>query len=170
GPGGAKDDPRAMDAVAAHLRPVPRLAAGRALAASGRVGAMMDLSDGLASDLARICRASQVGAVVEAAALPIAAQTRELASTLGADPLDWAVKGGEDFELLFTCDPGQVARLSELVAEGSPGLGLTRVGRVVEGRGVVLNLPDGSTRDITLGGYDHFRRPEAPPPSAGRKT
>ncbi len=157
--GGAKDDPRAAGAVAAHLRPVPRLAAGRALATSGRVGAMMDLSDGLASDLARICRASQVGAVVEAAALPIAQETRTLAAAQGIDPLDWAVKGGEDFELLFTCDPDQVKLLAELVADSSPGLGLTPVGRVGEGRGVVLNLPDGSARDITLGGYDHFRRP-----------
>jgi len=157
GRGGARDDPRATAAVSAHLRPLPRLAAGRALATSGRVGAMMDLSDGLASDLARICRASQVGAVVEAAALPITQPTRDLAAGLGADPLDWAVKGGEDFELLLTCDPDQVALLADLVADSSPGLGLTRVGRVVEGRGVVLNLPDGSARDITLGGYDHFR-------------
>ncbi len=157
GRGGAKDDPQATAAVAAHLRPVPRLAAGRALAASGRLGAMMDLSDGLASDLARICRASQVGAVVEAASLPISQETRTLAAGLGADPLDWAVKGGEDFELLFTCESDQVGLLAELVADGSPGLELTRVGRVVEGRGVVLDLPDGSARDITLGGYDHFR-------------
>lgn len=157
--GGAKDDPRAAGAVTAHLRPVPRLAAGRALATSGRVGAMMDLSDGLASDLARICRASQVGAVVEAASLPISQETRTLAAAQGADPLDWAVKGGEDFELLFTCDPDQVKLLIELVADSSPGLGLTSVGRVGEGRGVVLNLPDGSARDITLRGYDHFRRP-----------
>lgn len=157
GRGGARDDPRATAAVAAHLRPTPRLAAGRALATSGRVGAMMDLSDGLASDLARICRASQVGAVVEAAALPISQETRTLAAGLGADPLDWAVKGGEDFELLFTCDPDQVGLLAELVADSSPGLGLTRVGRISDGRGVVLDLPDGSARDITLGGYDHFR-------------
>lgn len=155
--GRAKTDPAAAEAVAAHLRPRPRVAAGRALAVSGRVGAMMDLSDGLASDLARLCAASGAGAAVEAAALPISPQTRALAGLFGADPLDWAVAGGEDFELLFTCDPDEVERLAGLAAEASPGLAVSRVGLITQGGGVRLNLSDGGARDITLSGYDHFR-------------
>ncbi|MFH1057151.1 MAG: thiamine-phosphate kinase [Pseudomonadota bacterium] len=152
-----KADPAAAAAVTAHLRPEPRVAAGRALATSGRVGAMMDLSDGLASDLARLCAASGVGAVVEEAALPISPATRALAGQVGGDPLDWAIAGGEDFELLFTCEPGEVNLLAELVADVNPGLALTRVGSVGKGRGVRLKLADGNTREITLCGYDHFR-------------
>jgi thiamine-monophosphate kinase len=155
--GRAKDDPAAAEAVAAHLRPLPRLAAGRALATSGRVGAMMDLSDGLASDLARLCAASGAGAEVEAAALPISPATRALATALGGDFLDWAIAGGEDFELLFTCQPGDVDLLAELAADASPGLAVRRVGTIGQGRGVRLRLANGGVREITLAGYDHFR-------------
>lgn len=154
--GGDPQAPQAAAAVQAHLRPTPRVAAGRALAESGRVHAMMDLSDGLATDLYRLARASGLGARVQAQRLPVGGPTRLLAQRLGADPLDWALKGGEDFELLFTCDPGDLELLAQLATEAEPGLELARVGSVVREPGVWLEDGDRAV-DIGLQGYDHFR-------------
>ncbi len=151
------EDPRAAPVVEAHLRPRPRVQAGRALAQSGKVGAMMDISDGLASDLARLCMASQTGALVRESDLPISDSTRQVADLLEADPLEWALRGGEDFELLFTCAPGDLDILAELVSDSEPGLGLTRVGTISTGRGVLLEHTQGGQEEITLQGFDHFR-------------
>jgi thiamine-monophosphate kinase len=149
-------DGDAAPAVEAFVRPSPRVAAGRALAESGRVHAMMDLSDGLASDLARLARASGLGARVEAAWVPIAPGARAVAQALGGDALDWALTGGEDFELLFTCGSGEVGLLGELVAEAAGGLAVTQVGRLGRGPGVVL--ADGDREEpIGMRGFDHFR-------------
>ncbi len=155
--GGAAGDAQAAPAVEAHLRPEPRLAVGRALAQSGRVHAMMDISDGLASDLARLASASQVGAVVEEKWIPLAEAAAELAAKLEADALEWALQGGEDFELLLACAPGDVEILAELVADSQPGLGLVRVGEITRGRGVMLKRAQGGEEEITLKGFDHFR-------------
>ncbi len=149
-------DPAAAPAVAAYRRPVPRVEVGRALAASGQVRAMMDLSDGLASDLARLARASGLGARVEAALVPVAPAAQAVAGVLGSEALGWALAGGEDFELLFTCDPGEVGLLAELVAETADGLAVTRVGRLSAGPGVILNH-QGKEEPISYMGYDHFR-------------
>jgi thiamine-monophosphate kinase len=155
--GGDKHDAEAAWATAAHLRPQPRVAVGRALAQSGRVHAMMDLSDGLASDLARMCAASQVGAHVDEKLVPLAEGAPALAQMLGADALDWALGGGEDFELLITCAPGDVEILGELAADSQPGLKLSRLGKITKSRGVNLRRADGSEQEITLQGFDHFR-------------
>lgn len=155
--GGAADAQEAAWAVAAHLRPQPRVEAGRILAQSERVHAMMDLSDGLATDLARLCDASQVKAKVEEKRLPLAEGAAALAEKLGADASEWALTGGEDFELLFTCTPEEVELLRELLQDSQPGLAVTQVGKISKGRGVHLRRSDGSDREITLEGFDHFR-------------
>jgi thiamine-monophosphate kinase len=148
----------AAEAVAAHCRPTPRVAAGRAVAESGRVHAMMDLSDGLAADLPRLARASGLGAAVEAEAVPISPATLAVAQALGGDALGWALGGGEDFELLFTCDPGEVPLLAEVVAEAAGGLAVTQVGRLTQGPGVSL-MRQGEEEPITYKGFDHFQEP-----------
>jgi thiamine-monophosphate kinase len=89
-----------------HLRPRPRLAEGRALAAAG-VSAMMDLSDGLASDAARLAVASGVQLELDTDALPIAPATADAAHVLGVSPAELAATGGEDYELLF-CAPESI--------------------------------------------------------------
>jgi thiamine-monophosphate kinase len=160
GSGGRVDDEDAAWAVGAHLRPQPRVEAGRVLAQSERVNSMMDLSDGLATDLARLCEASQVKAQVDEKSLPMADGAPALAEKLGADASGWALMGGEDFELLFTCSPGNVELLQELVQDSQPGLTVTQVGKISKGRGVHLRRSDGSEQEITLKGFDHFR--EAP--------
>jgi thiamine-monophosphate kinase len=97
---GLEGDPAGQ---AAFRRPEPRLAEGRFLAASGSVAAMMDSSDGLATDLGRLCRASGCGAVLEQ--VPVAPAARAAAGRLGEDPERFALGGGEDFELLAAIVP-----------------------------------------------------------------
>ena len=121
---------RASGPVERHLRPVPRLAEGRALATAG-VTAMLDLSDGLASDAARLAEASGVRLELDTEALPVAPATEEVAQALGVSAAELAATGGEDFELCF-CAPPEARAAVERAAEvrwigrataGVPGVG-----------------------------------------------
>ena len=150
-------DPTAAGAVKAHVDPVPRVEPGRLLAQSGRVRAMMDVSDGLAIDLARLCRASSLGAKLNAAQVPVSPAAQAVAESMGADALDWALTGGEDFELLFTCDPQDVALLDRVLREECPGVCLYTPGRMTAGKGVKLLDEDGCEKEIGYSGFDHFR-------------
>jgi thiamine-monophosphate kinase len=139
----------------AHLRPIARVAEGRWLAAQTDVHAMMDCSDGLATDLAHICEESGVGARVTLDRLPVSQAVREASRALGRDALHWAVSGGEDYELLLTCDPGavQALRAGLLEATGTP---LTAIG-VVEDAASGLIYLDACGEPVTFGrGYEHF--------------
>lgn len=141
--------------LAAHLDPQPEIALGRVLAGSGLVSALMDLSDGLATDLANLCRESGMGAEVDNAALPISPDTRQAAGLLQTKDATWALAGGEDYRLLLTVAPGQLETLSRLVRQ-ELGRELFPVGRIVAAPGV--RLLDGSTsREISDLGFDHFR-------------
>src|SRR5207249_2709727 len=84
--------------LAAQFRPVARVGEGQTLSQRGAT-AMMDISDGLALDLSRLCRESDVGAAIRLSAVPVAAGLDELAGVLSVDPLDLALSGGEDYEL-----------------------------------------------------------------------
>ena len=131
-----------------HLRPEPRVEAGRAAARLG-VGAMMDLSDGLASDARRLCRRSGVGCSVDLDGLPVAEDTRALAASLGRDPGELAATGGEDYELLIS---GARAVLDALAREVE--VPVTPVGEVTEGGGVVFHRGGEPAGDLS--GWDHF--------------
>jgi len=144
----------------AHLDPVAQVRLGRLLATSGMVRAMMDLSDGLATDLAHLCKESGVGAEVDAACLPLADELRQAARELGRDPLDWALAGGEDYGLLFAAPADAAEKLVRLVAEAG-GPVISRVGYCTAGSGVVL-VHQGRERHIAYQGYDHFTGPARP--------
>ena len=147
-----------------HLNPQARVGLGRQLAQSGIVHAMMDLSDGLATDLAHLCKQSGVGGRIVAASLPGLAALAPAARLTGDDPVQWAISGGEDYELLFTADPGQRERIRTIGR--ACGLELTPVGTIVPGSGVVLAdiAEDGRVVEqaVAYQGFDHF-------PAAGRR-
>jgi thiamine-monophosphate kinase len=152
---GCVREPGWQPLVGAHLDPVCQVALGRVLAASGLVHAMQDLSDGLATDLAHICAESGVGAVVAAGNIPLSPLLRQAADVCGQASLDWALSGGEDYQLLFTADERQAAALADLVRERT-GRELFAVGRIVKGRGVFLEEA-GQRREISYQGFEHFR-------------
>ncbi len=142
-------------AMRAHLDPEPRVVAGRVLGLTGLAAAMIDLSDGLAQDLPRLCAASGTGAVVEGAAIPVA---RPAAAVLGGRAAARAaLVGGEDYELLFTARPGhddQVRRLARRM-----GLPVSRIGQIVPKRSGVLILTRRGRYvpfEELRGGFRHF--------------
>ncbi len=129
--------------IARQLEPQPRLEAGRALAANGAT-AMIDLSDGLGGDAVHIARASGAGLRIEAAALPLADGVAAVARTAEKDPLDLAVGGGEDYELLAAL-PAERFDAAARAVEEREGSRLTRIGAVVAGEGVEIRLPGGGS-------------------------
>jgi thiamine-monophosphate kinase len=141
------------EVTGAHLRPQPRVIEGAWLAAAGGVTSMMDLSDGLGIDLPRLLNESGVGARVDVDQLPVDEATRAVGAALDADPTAWATGGGEDYELLLTCEPAALARLQRGLAE-SCGTRLTRIGEVTA-VAAVRWLSGGHEVTVTRG-YEHF--------------
>ena len=136
-------------ALAAFRTPQPRLREGRWLGASRNVRAMMDLSDGLSTDLARLCAASGVGAVLER--VPTHEAARRVAARTGDDPEAWALGGGEDFELLACIAKHAFEHLAGRF-RAHCGRQLVAVGRITEGTSLLG--PEGSP--ITPTGWDHL--------------
>jgi len=143
---------------AAHLTPQPRLIEGRILAETGLVHAMLDVSDGTLGDLRHICEASGVGAEIWPMDLPISAATREVAAAAGKNAVDWALTGGEDYELLFTVAPADALRLQKEL-EVKTGTGARTIGRILPvAEGIRLRHADGSVESHgALSGWDHFQ-------------
>jgi thiamine-monophosphate kinase len=143
------------EVTGAQLRPRPRVAEARWLAEAG-VSAMMDLSDGIATDLGRLVTESRAGAVVNVDRLPVASVTRTVAAALDADPLAFATGGGEDYELLVTCGSAAFERLRSGLLEAT-GASLTAVGEVTSPPG--LRWVDANGRDVAVAtGFEHFSR------------
>ncbi len=142
---------------AAQLTPVPRVPEGRVLARLGVVTAMLDISDGLAADLGHLCAQSQVGARIDQAALPISVATQEAARLAGQAALEWALSGGEDYQLLFTAPPDAVPRLQKLLWL-TTGTLVTAIGAILPPEaGMLLQAPDGTMQRLPARGWDHLR-------------
>ena len=137
-----------------YRRPLPRLRESQFLRQHG-ARSLIDLSDGLSSDLAHVCEASSVGARLHAERIPISDETRKVAGALGLDPLIWALHGGEDFELCLTAPP-DVATSLEQGFRKRFDCPLTRIGTIQAGAGVTLRYRDGREESLAAGGYDHF--------------
>lgn len=148
-------------ALSRHLTPTPRLMEGRAIARSGLATAAIDVSDGLSSDIGHICEMSQLGVRLWADMIPISEATQAIAQATGTDPLQWALFGGEDYELLFTAPADQAAELARRVQEGT-GTPVSIIGEIVPaGEGATLVRADGTVLPLVKGGWDHFRDSES---------
>lgn len=137
-----------------HLRFAPRLAEGRRLARRHRPSAMLDVSDGLLLDLARILEASGgLGAVLDEAAIPVAAAAVRRARQTGRPPLAHALTDGEDHELLFALPPAHARRLAR---DGAlPAAARQPIGEVTPEPGIRLRRRDGRTVRLRARGYEH---------------
>lgn len=133
-----------LDAIRTLLAPTPRVELGRALVLTGAATAAIDLSDGLSSDLRHVCRASSVGAIVEASLLPT------------QHSLEDALHGGEQYELLFACPPVLVDRIA--LVSHQLKLDLTRIGRFEGAAEDVLLQVGDERRPLEPRGFEHFRR------------
>lgn len=148
-----EEDAVVRAAVRAHFYPQPRLALARALRRYP-VTAMIDVSDGLSSDLHHLCAASRVGARLEAPRIPAMRISSRLAQQLGVSALELALHGGEDYELLFTVPARAAGRLPRRLA----GVRLHRIGEILRGHAMVLVDGEGRKRPLVARGWDHFAR------------
>jgi thiamine-monophosphate kinase len=147
------------DAIRIHQSPEPRCEPGIWLAQCGLVRCMMDLSDGLSTDLPRMCAASGVGAEIRTSDLPVFPESR----SWDCDPVELALHGGEDYELLFAVPDSKSRRFEESYPSIFPPI--TRIGRMTRDAGKIWMMEPGRRRRLLLDrGYDHFRR------SAKRKS
>jgi thiamine-monophosphate kinase len=139
----------------AHHLPVPRLQAGRLVARSRLASAMIDLSDGLASDLGHICEGSHVGARIWSAELPLSQELRSLAEAADLDPHHLALTGGEDYELLITV-PQQNTHIFENRFRKVEGVALVPIGEITEKESIRILHSDGTETPLPAGAFDHF--------------
>ena len=135
-----------------HFAPIPRVAIGRLLREKQIASAMIDLSDGLSTDLAHICEESGVGAEITAAAIPRAQVGRKKLPV----SLELSLHGGEDYELLFTARPSVGGALNRVPAQIA-GVPITRIGRIIPEKTLVLIDENGTRHRLRPKGWEHFR-------------
>ena len=133
-----------------HLDFEPRVNEALKIAQMVELHSMMDLSDGISSDLNRICTQSKVGAIIEADKIPISKEAQRT-----ENPLEAALNDGEDFELLFTLSQKDCDTLLEQWDEEVP---VTKVGTITEQPGFKIKMPDGQIKDMQVKGYDHLTK------------
>jgi thiamine-monophosphate kinase len=144
----------------AHTIPTPRIHEGRVLSRFGPqiVTSLLDVSDGLSGDLGHICERSKVGARVDVAALPLSQAARHLAARAEKEPEQWALHGGEDYELLFTVSPGHEQAVIDAVQQ-EMGTQVSAIGSIVTAReGMKLLYPDGHQEQLHIQSWDHLKQ------------
>ena len=138
------------EALIKHLRPEPRLAAGKAIGEAGLATAMIDISDGLSTDMWHVLDESRCGAIIRAGDIPIA----ECVGLLAPEGvLPFALHGGEEYELLFTTPRASQAKVEEL--SKSLPLPITLIGEITASEGLRLER-DGAYEHLPPAGYEHL--------------
>jgi thiamine-monophosphate kinase len=131
-----------------HLEFEPRVNEALRLSELVEINAMMDISDGLSSDLNRICTQSKVGAVIEVDKIPVSQVAEK-----SAEPLNAALNDGEDFELLFTLSAKQFEILK---TKWDMKVGISAVGTITQEEGMKIKMPDGEIHELLPAGFDHL--------------
>ena len=137
-----------------QLAPEPRVGWGIVLGEEHLATSMIDISDGLSSDLHHLCNESNVGAAIDAASLPLDENVVQLCGRRALDPLALALHGGEDFELLFTMSPENVSRLPKRV----DAVSCSRIGELTDKPCAVLIQEKNRSWNLQPQGFTHFTR------------
>jgi thiamine-monophosphate kinase len=132
-----------------HLEFEPRVKEAIKIAKMVTINSMIDISDGLSSDLKRICDQSGVGAVVNAERIPISQQAQQ-----STDPLSSALNDGEDFELLFTLSQ---TNCQKLLNKWDEPVAITQIGEITDNGKIQIIMPDGRLSDLQAEGYEHLK-------------
>lgn len=137
--------------------PAARWKEGKHLGDGRLPSAMIDISDSLSADLNHLLQQSEVGAQLQRSQIPISTALRRYASQTGGDAMDYALNGGEDYELLFSLPEENIPKLERLIKKGV--LQATKIGRITsKNKGFVLKSADGKIRKIVPRGHDHLRK------------
>jgi len=132
-----------------HLEFEPRVKEAIKIARMVTLNSMIDISDGLSSDLNRVCHASRVGAVINSEQIPISDDAQK-----SENPLSSALNDGEDFELLFTLSQ---AECEKLLQKWDGAIPITQIGEINDTKKMQIKMPDGRIKDLQAGGYDHLK-------------
>lgn len=142
--------------IQAHLNPSPQIAVGRTLAQSGLIHSMQDISDGISTDLAHICRESKVGACLLEETLPMHENLASVSSAIGEEYLRLMLSGGEDYQLLFTAPERNEIAICNLANEALNNEQLYKVGKITASSEVLLRHTSGQTSSISFQGFEHL--------------
>jgi len=132
-----------------HLEFQPRVKEAIRIAQMAEVNSMIDISDGLSSDLNRVCKASRVGAIIDAEQIPVSDEAKK-----SENPLSSALNDGEDFELLFTLPQNECEKL---LGRWDGAVPITQIGEITDTKKMQIKMPDGAITDLKAGGYDHLK-------------
>jgi len=144
--------------VRRHLFPTPRIPEGRFLASHQLASSMIDLSDGLATDLRHLCRSSQVGARLRLGDLPISKALTAYSNRDRNTINQYALQGGEDFELLFTVRPSKLKQFEHYQSSGQ--IKASMIGEVtIKKKGITLIDAKQKEKPLKVSGYQHFKSP-----------
>ncbi|MBI1806864.1 MAG: thiamine-phosphate kinase [Ignavibacteria bacterium] len=139
-------------AIEKHLMPKPRLDLSKILTEQVKIGALIDISDGLASEVHHLCVSSNAGAAVYEHSIPVDSMTQKIAAEFSEPPTDYALYGGEDYELLFTVSDQEHEKLDRLTND------VTIIGRMFQREnGIELVRESGEHEALRFGGWDHFK-------------
>ena len=139
--------------VRKHLQPQPRIKEARILVKKLNVNSMIDISDGLSSELFHLTEESQLGAIIYEQNIPVSSKCLRLATLLNKKPMSWALSSGEEYELLFTVDRKDLSKIEKIKKK----VNISFIGEMVDKRdGVKLIQKSGAKKELNKMGFVHF--------------